>query len=324
MSKGIRWPAILLLASLWWYILPGGPTAVAPAAASANPNTLASAGYTAVDRVAVEVMATAVNGLRRRHNLPLYQRHSTLDRLAQSQAERMAALQSVTHLGADNSSAAERATAAGYPERATEIIYGGPGDHEKAVHWWLNSSLHKSLILSDRYFEFGVGRAVGANDFTYWAIVMGAGASAAAAVSGPPVEIGPPAGSSQLTIPPVPGSVQGDLQRSPHARLQAPLPSSPSAPRAKTVQPAATHRESYLAGQNSTLPFDPGDAALLPAQAATSDTAPKAALGTGIEGGLVALVLLLATAFYVRRSHLGLARPGLRRYARSRRFQSLF
>jgi hypothetical protein len=320
MSKEIRWPAMLLLASLWWYILPGGPAIVAPAAAAVIPNTLASAPYTTVDRVAVEGMATAVNGLRRQHNLPLYQRHSTLDRLAQSQADRMAALQSVTHLGADNSSAAERVAAAGYPERATEIIYGGPGDHERAVHWWLNSSLHKSLILSDRYYEFGVGRAVGANDFTYWAIVMGAGTSAAAAVSSPPVEIGPPPGSSQLTIPPVPGSVQSDLQRPPQARLQAPFPSSPPAPRAKTVQPIATHRESYLAGQNSTLPFDPGDAALLPAQAATPGTAPEAALGTGIEGGVVALVFLLATAFYVRRSHLGHARPGLRRSARSRRF----
>jgi uncharacterized protein YkwD len=298
MNKEMRWPALLLLGFFVWQLLPNRGAAATVASADTNPGGRLAASSPTVDHTAVAEMAASLNQLRRRHNLPPYQSNATLTRLAQAQAERMAALQRVTHQGAGNSSAAARASGAGYPERATEIIYGGPGDQQRAIDWWLNSSLHKSLILSDRYFEFGVGRAVGANNFTYWAIVMGADRPAA-------VASGLPVANDQQATPAVLDAIQSDLQRPPQTRHQAPPPSNRPAS-AKIGQPLSPQHESYLASQNSTLPFDANDEAPMPGKAATTTTPAEATAVTGVEGVIVATLLIVATALYVKRSYLEL------------------
>jgi hypothetical protein len=293
MRKGIWRLLLLLLCSIGWHAF---AEAVGPAP--------------------MEKMATAVNQLRRQHGLPGYVSHPTLVRLAQAQAERMAALQSATHLGAGNSSAADRAAGAGYTDRATEIIYGGPGDHQKAIAWWLNSSLHKSLILSDRYFEFGVGRAEGANGHTYWAIVMGAGTPAVAGtpvVAGPAAEEAqPPATSAQPGEPAdheqtAPTTSAGatltdsghDSRRPPATRQQAPRPSSQAGP-AKAGQPhpspAAERPSREEVAPPAVHPLDPVSLS----NAFATKELPVTDVRTGFAGGII-LALMIATAVYVRR-----------------------
>lgn len=306
LNKGNHWPALLLLGSLWWYTLPGGLTAVVPASAAAQPGRQLVADEPALAPSTTDVMATAVNHLRRRHNLPPYQSNATLVALAQSQANRMAALQSVTHVGVNNSDAAKRAAAAGYPDRATEIIYGGPGSHDRAIAWWLNSSLHQSLLLSDRYFEFGVGRAVGANDHTYWAIVIGA--AVLTTVVEP--EASEPQVSSAGTPPlasghPVPAAAEEATnsvqQRPPQTRSRAPLRSILEVPE-KTFRRAIPHNPAVSIRH---LPPPQSDAATLtrPVEPATAAAPPSDMVVAGLGGGVVAS-LLLAAAVYRKRSSL--------------------
>jgi hypothetical protein len=287
MRKGIWRLLLLLLCSIGWHAF---AEAVGPAP--------------------MEEMATAVNQLRRQHGLPAYVSHPTLVRLARAQAERMAALQSVTHLGAGNSSAADRAAGAGYTDRATEIIYGGPGDHQKAIAWWLNSSLHKSLILSDRYFEFGIGRAEGANGHTYWAIVMGAGTPAGAGPAAEEAQLPPttaqpgePAGHEQSASTTSAGASLTDSghdsRRPPAARQQAPLRSSQAGP-AKADQPRPSPPSErpprYEVAPPAVHPLDPVSLS----SAVPTKELPVTDVWTGFAGGII-LALMIVTAVYVRR-----------------------
>ncbi len=65
------------------------------------------------------------------------------------------------HTGSDGSTPGGRMTEAGYDwVYAGEIIaWGFGGDPASVVAWWMNSTTHRSLILSSNYLDFGVGYA---------------------------------------------------------------------------------------------------------------------------------------------------------------------
>jgi len=86
------------------------------------------------------------------------------------------------HTGSDGSNAGQRMAEAGYDWIAWgEIIaWGFGGDPASVVDWWMNSSPHRSLILSSYFLDFGVGyaRAPASQYGHYWTVNFGRRADA--------------------------------------------------------------------------------------------------------------------------------------------------
>jgi len=82
-----------------------------------------------------------------------------------------------SHTGSDGSNPGQRISEAGYDAWAWgEIIgWGFGGNTSWMVDWWMNSPVHKSLILSSTYFDFGVGytRDTSSSWGHYWTVNFG-------------------------------------------------------------------------------------------------------------------------------------------------------
>ena len=115
-----------------------------------------------------------VNDLRARNGLPPFVWDQRLASAAQNQANFMAANNIYSHTGAGGSSPQSRASAAGFPGRATENVVGGtnltPG---QGVVWWINSPIHLNTLLAPQYSHVGIGTAYGF-DQNFYALVAGA------------------------------------------------------------------------------------------------------------------------------------------------------
>ena len=117
-----------------------------------------------------------INQFRNRNGLASFQANEQLATAAQRHAEYMANVAFVDHYDANGNRVDVRAVSAGYEGRVTELIFGSSGDAGRAVGWWRESELHRTLLLSQRYVEIGVGAAVNNNDgWTYWVVVLGDG-----------------------------------------------------------------------------------------------------------------------------------------------------
>ncbi len=122
------------------------------------------------------VLTDLINQYRSQNGLFVLQNNAALTTVAQNQAETMAANGSVSHLDGLGNRVDVRASQVGYNGRVTELIFGTSGGASRALEWWQGSELHRSLLLSSRYVEIGVGAAFNANDgWTYWVVVLGDG-----------------------------------------------------------------------------------------------------------------------------------------------------
>lgn len=114
-----------------------------------------------------------VNELRARNGLPPFVWDQRLASAAQNQASFMAANNIYSHTGSGGSSPQSRASAAGFPGRATENVVGGtnltPG---QGVVWWQNSPIHLNTLLAPQYSHVGIGTAQGF-DQNFYALVAG-------------------------------------------------------------------------------------------------------------------------------------------------------
>ncbi len=114
-----------------------------------------------------------VNALRAGYGLPPFVWDQRLASAAQNQASFMAANNIYSHTGAGGSSPQSRASAAGFPGRATENVVGGtnltPG---QGVVWWQNSPIHLNTLLAPHYSHVGIGSAQGF-DQNFYTLVAG-------------------------------------------------------------------------------------------------------------------------------------------------------
>jgi LysM repeat protein len=115
-----------------------------------------------------------VNDLRARNGLPPFVWDQRLASAAQNQANFMATNNVYSHNGVGGSTPQSRASAAGFPGRATENIVGGtnltPG---QGVVWWINSPIHLNTLLAPHYSHVGIATAYGF-DQNFYALVAGA------------------------------------------------------------------------------------------------------------------------------------------------------
>lgn len=115
-----------------------------------------------------------VNDLRARNGLPPFTWDQRLASAALNQASFMAANNIYSHSGAGGSTPQSRATAAGFPGRATENVVGGTGlTPGQGVVWWINSPIHLNTLLAPHYSHVGIGSAQGF-DQNFYALVAGA------------------------------------------------------------------------------------------------------------------------------------------------------
>lgn len=126
-----------------------------------------------------------VNQIRAEHGLPPYRYNGTLSIAAQNHANWMANNVIYSHTGAGGSSPQGRAAAAGYQGYVAENIVGGwHMTPRQGIIWWRNSSLHYSMMVSNRYTEAGVGYASNGTENMY-VLVMGRPADAATIAAAP-------------------------------------------------------------------------------------------------------------------------------------------
>jgi uncharacterized protein YkwD len=143
----------------------------------------------------------AVNNLRSANGLAPYQVNPILMGIAQSHAEYLVSIGTLTHVSGDGMRPFQRALAAGYLVAGdlslggwfSENITGGVSQTaEEAVQIWMEDEPHRNTMLSGTLRDIGVG--VGMNGNTYY-YVLDAGLS----TGGTPVAFTPPAISYSYT-----------------------------------------------------------------------------------------------------------------------------
>lgn len=97
---------------------------------------------------------------------------SRLEQAAQTHSRLMAQRGELSHtLGG---SLRERVTTAGYTGAVGENLAGGQSTLEGAIEGWLNSSSHRSTLLSPNFEEFGLAVSSGAGELgIYWTMILG-------------------------------------------------------------------------------------------------------------------------------------------------------
>lgn len=118
-----------------------------------------------------------VNAIRAEHGLPPYLWNEQLAIAARRHANDMAATGWISHTGPNGDGYRDRARDAGYPAFSwglfvSENTFGGMGDLDAAMTWWMNSPVHRSQILSTRFREIGAASA-SRGGYTYYDITFG-------------------------------------------------------------------------------------------------------------------------------------------------------
>lgn len=125
-----------------------------------------------------EVLAE-INGYRAANGLPPLVENQALTIAAQNHVNWMAETGEYSHTGANGSTAADRALAAGYggglSVRVTENWARGHGLTASGVVYdmWLPSGIHNSQMLTSFYNEFGAGVAVDRDGMTVYVVKFG-------------------------------------------------------------------------------------------------------------------------------------------------------
>jgi uncharacterized protein YkwD len=115
-----------------------------------------------------------VNRHRDQAGCPALRQQASLNRAAEAHSADMAAHGRLSHTGTDGSSPHERMRAAGYhPGYSGEALAAGTATATAVVTQWMNSPPHRSILLTCRYTDAGVGRAAGP-DGPWWTLDLAA------------------------------------------------------------------------------------------------------------------------------------------------------
>lgn len=141
------------------------------ACASTIPVLPKSASGTTPETLSDEQILTAINAVRAANGSPPWTYNSALETAARSQARLMAQKNTMSHdLGV---TLRERVTAAGYIGAVGENVAKGYPTLAGAIEGWMNSSGHRSTLLSKKFTEFGLAATPGPGGKMYWAMIAG-------------------------------------------------------------------------------------------------------------------------------------------------------
>lgn len=120
-------------------------------------------------------LVEAHNKAREAQGLPPLVQSPALTKAAQIHSDDMARTGRMSHTGSDGSSPFQRMEKAGYRYGyAGENVAYGQVDVPAVMKAWMNSSGHRSNILSRNYKELGVAVANGRDGRPYWTATFGA------------------------------------------------------------------------------------------------------------------------------------------------------
>lgn len=133
-------------------------------------------GATSPAQLSTETIMAKVNGTRRTYGQKPLTYNPTLERAARTHANLMASRNTLSHTV--GGTLRERVTAAGYQGAVGENLGAGQTTLEDVIEGWLNSSGHRSTLLSPNFTEFGLAAARSDTGKTYWAFIAGGDFSA--------------------------------------------------------------------------------------------------------------------------------------------------
>ncbi|HTN60888.1 MAG TPA: CAP domain-containing protein, partial [Devosia sp.] len=126
---------------------------------------------TAPEHLSRDQIITAINAVRAANGAPAWSYSPQLEAAAHAQARLMASKNSMSHdLGV---TLRQRVTTAGYQGAVGENLGKGYTDLPGVIGAWMNSSGHRSTLLSPKFTEFGLATARAANGKLYWAMIAG-------------------------------------------------------------------------------------------------------------------------------------------------------
>lgn len=144
--------------------------AAALAACSATIPVLPKSASTPETLTDAEIL-TAINAVRKANGAPPWTYNARLENAARAQARLMAQKNTLSHnLGV---TLRQRVTTAGYLGAVGENVAKGYTSLEGAIQGWMNSSGHRSTLLSPKFTEFGLAAARGPGGKLYWAMIAG-------------------------------------------------------------------------------------------------------------------------------------------------------
>jgi uncharacterized protein YkwD len=138
--------------------------------------TVRPPGTTSPAQLSTATIMAKINATRATYGQKPLVYNVTLERAARTHANLMAARNDLSHtLGG---TLRQRVTAAGYEGAVGENLGAGQPTLEGVIEGWLNSSGHRSTLLSPNFKEFGLAAARASNGKTYWAFIAGGDFSA--------------------------------------------------------------------------------------------------------------------------------------------------
>ena len=118
-----------------------------------------------------EEILLAINAVRKANGAPAWTYNPLLENAARSQARLMASKDTLSHnLGV---TLRQRVTEAGYLGAVGENVAKGYPTLSGAIDGWMNSSGHRSTLLSHQFIEFGLAAARAPSGKLYWAMIAG-------------------------------------------------------------------------------------------------------------------------------------------------------
>jgi uncharacterized protein YkwD len=114
---------------------------------------------------------SAINAVRAANGSPPWTYNAALESAARSQARLMAQQNTMSHdLGV---TLRQRVAAAGYLGAVGENVAKGYPDLGSTIGGWMNSSGHRSTLLSKKFTEFGLAAVRAPSGKLYWAMIAG-------------------------------------------------------------------------------------------------------------------------------------------------------
>jgi uncharacterized protein YkwD len=115
----------------------------------------------------------AVNAFRAQNGLAPLVLDARLSQAAAAQSKTQAARSWMGHYGGDGSTAKDRAARAGYHAKiASENVASGQKSFGDAMHFWEESSGHRTNLLRTNVTAIGVAMAKDSNGRPYWTLVL--------------------------------------------------------------------------------------------------------------------------------------------------------
>ncbi len=117
-------------------------------------------------------MLARINEVRASYGLYPFREATLLDNAAGAHVTEAQARNYMSHRGANGSSYYNRVASAGYEADKVNEAIGWGYALERQLTWWLNSPVHRAILLSSTYTDIGVGYAGNpAKSWGHWWVV---------------------------------------------------------------------------------------------------------------------------------------------------------